>query len=123
MRASFNQPKKLRAFFCPFGRRRRSLPASPKIGFNTCLSLNMSRARVLAGIENRPEFENVIGVSLGVPCLFRFRRKRAAPWEWASLELQPRSAYLLREPAHWDWQHSIPLVDKLRYSITFRSLP
>ena len=22
----------------------------------------------------------------------------------------------------WDWQHSIPPVDKLRYSITFRSL-
>jgi hypothetical protein len=28
----------------------------------------------------------------------------------------------MRGPARWDWQHSIPPVDKLRYSITFRSL-
>jgi hypothetical protein len=38
------------------------------------------------------------------------------------MELKPRSAYLLRGPARRDWQHSIPPVDELRYSITFRSL-
>ena len=72
--------------------------------------------------RDRPEFEDVIGISLGAPCLFRFRRKKGASWERASIELQPRSAYLLRGPARWDWQHSIPSVDELRYSITFRSL-
>jgi alkylated DNA repair dioxygenase AlkB len=35
---------------------------------------------------------------------------------------QPCSAYLMRGSARWDWQHSIPPVDKLRYSITFRTL-
>jgi alkylated DNA repair dioxygenase AlkB len=72
--------------------------------------------------RDRPEFEDVIGISLGTPCQFRFRRKKGTRWERASLELQPRSAYLLRGPARWDWQHSISPVDKLRYSITFRSL-
>jgi alkylated DNA repair dioxygenase AlkB len=72
--------------------------------------------------KDRPEFEDVIGISLWAPCLFRFRRKKGARWERTSLELQPRSAYLLRGPARLDWQHSIPPVDKLRYSITFRSL-
>jgi hypothetical protein len=43
-------------------------------------------------------------------------------WERASIERQPRSMYLLRGAARTDWQHSIPPVDKLRYSITFRSL-
>jgi len=71
--------------------------------------------------KDRPEFQDVIGISLGSPCLFRFRRKIGTRWERASIELQPRSAYLLRGPARTDWQHSIPAVDNLRYSITFRS--
>ena len=45
--------------------------------------------------KDRPEFEHVIGVSLLSPCLFRLRRKRGNGWERASIELQPRSAYLL----------------------------
>ena len=72
--------------------------------------------------KDRPEFQDVIGISLGSPCLFRFRRKIGTRWERASIELQPRSAYLLRGPARTDWQHSIRPVDELRYSITFRSL-
>ena len=72
--------------------------------------------------RDRPEFADVIGVSLGAPCLFRFRRKQGTRWERASIELQPRSAYLLRGQVRWDWQHSIPPVDMLRYSITFRCL-
>jgi alkylated DNA repair dioxygenase AlkB len=72
--------------------------------------------------RDRPEFEDVIGVSLGATCLFRFRRETGTRWERASIELQPWSAYLLRGPSRTDWQHSIPPVDKLRYSITFRSL-
>jgi alkylated DNA repair dioxygenase AlkB len=72
--------------------------------------------------RDRPEFEDVIGISLGAPCLFRFRRKIGTRWERASIQLQPRSAYLMRGSSRTDWQHSIPPVDKLRYSITFRSL-
>jgi alkylated DNA repair dioxygenase AlkB len=72
--------------------------------------------------RDRPEFNDVIGVSLLAPCVFRLRRKAAGRWQRASIELQPRSAYLLRGAARDDWQHSIPPVDKLRYSVTFRSL-
>jgi alkylated DNA repair dioxygenase AlkB len=72
--------------------------------------------------KDRPEFEDVIGISLGAPCVFRFRRKKGTRWERASITLQPCSAYLMRGPARWDWQHSIRPVDKLRYSITFRTL-
>ncbi|MDP9022354.1 MAG: alpha-ketoglutarate-dependent dioxygenase AlkB, partial [Actinomycetota bacterium] len=38
------------------------------------------------------------------------------------LELPPRSAYLLSGPARSAWQHSIPPVKDLRYSITFRTV-
>ena len=66
--------------------------------------------------KDRPEFEEVIGVSLLSPCLFRLRQKRGNGWERASIELQPRSAYLLSGSARTGWQHSIPPIDKLRYS-------
>lgn len=70
---------------------------------------------------DRPVFGDVVGVSLGAPCRFRLRRKRGSSWERAALILMPRSAYLMRGPARHEWQHSIPPVDALRYSVTFRS--
>jgi alkylated DNA repair dioxygenase AlkB len=71
--------------------------------------------------RDRPEFKDVVGVSLSSACLFRLRLKKDRGWDRASIELQPRSAYLLRGPARTEWQHSIPPVDDLRYSVTFRS--
>src|SRR4029079_716461 len=72
--------------------------------------------------KDGPEFEHVF-FSLLSPCLFRLRRKRGNGWERASIELQPRSAYLLSGSARTDWQHSIPPVDKLRYSDLQRLSP
>ena len=72
--------------------------------------------------RDRDEFADVIGISLLTPCMFRFRRKAGQRWERVSRELQPRSAYLLRGVAREVWQHSIPHIDLLRYSVTFRSL-
>jgi len=72
--------------------------------------------------RDRDEFGDVIGISLLAPCTFRFRRKAGRGWQRASKELLPRSAYLLRGAAREVWQHSIPPVEALRYSVTFRSL-
>jgi alkylated DNA repair dioxygenase AlkB len=72
--------------------------------------------------RDRPQFEDVVGVSLGAPGLLRFRHRRGTAWERMSLPVEPRSAYLLRGPARTEWEHSLPAVDALRYSITFRSL-
>ena len=67
-------------------------------------------------------FGKVIGVSLLSACRFRLRRKRAAGWERAAFTAAPRSAYLLDGPARTEWEHSIPGVEMLRYSVTFRTL-
>jgi alkylated DNA repair dioxygenase AlkB len=72
--------------------------------------------------RDRPHYGDVIGISLLSPCTFRMRKKRAEGWERASLRLEPRSVYLMRGPSRDDWEHSIPAVEELRYSITFRSL-
>lgn len=70
-------------------------------------------------------FGEVVGISLLAPCVFRLRRKTAAGgggWERASLTAEPRSAYLLSGPSRTEWEHSIPPVEALRYSVTFRNL-
>jgi alkylated DNA repair dioxygenase AlkB len=38
------------------------------------------------------------------------------------IELEPRSGYLITGEARRDFEHSIPAVASLRYSITFRTL-
>lgn len=68
-------------------------------------------------------FGETVGVSLLSPCVLRLRRKVGErKWERTNLTAEPRSAYLLSGPARTDWEHSIPPVDALRYSITFRNL-
>jgi alkylated DNA repair dioxygenase AlkB len=69
-----------------------------------------------------PHFEVVAGVSLASTATMRFRRfpprKNA---EVYTLDLAPRSAYVLRGDARWKWQHGIAATPALRYSITFRT--
>jgi alkylated DNA repair dioxygenase AlkB len=72
--------------------------------------------------RDRPAFGDVIGVSLLAPARLRFRRKRETGWERRNVMAEPRSAYLLRGPARSEWEHSIPPMEELRYSITFRTL-
>lgn len=73
--------------------------------------------------RDKAVFGEVVGVSLLSPCVFRMRRlvsKRK--WERVNLIAAPRSAYHLSGPARYEWEHSIPQTDALRYSITFRNV-
>ena len=72
--------------------------------------------------RDKAAFDEVVGISLLAPCDFRLRRKQGATWERATIVADPRSAYLLSGPARTEWEHSIPAVDRLRYSITFRNV-
>ena len=71
--------------------------------------------------KDRSVFGDVVGISLLSACTFRLRKKAGAGWERASIVLKPRSAYLLQNEARSAWEHSIPSVTDLRYSITFRN--
>jgi alkylated DNA repair dioxygenase AlkB len=70
-----------------------------------------------------PDFEAIMGVSLLGRARMRFRRWPPKPNARAAfaIELAPRSAYVLREEARWQWQHAISPTKELRYSITFRT--
>jgi alkylated DNA repair dioxygenase AlkB len=72
--------------------------------------------------RDRPQFGDVIGISLLAPCTFRLRLKAGPAWERRSLTAEPRSAYLLRGASRTEWEHSIPPLETLRYSVTFRTL-
>ena len=67
-------------------------------------------------------FGDVVGISLLSACTFRLRREVRGTWERVNLVAEPRSAYLMSGPSRTEWEHSIPGVDGLRYSITYRNL-
>jgi alkylated DNA repair dioxygenase AlkB len=73
--------------------------------------------------RDKAVFGETVGVSLLSPCVLRLRRKAGEKrWERANLTAEPRSAYLLSGAARSEWEHSIPPVEALRYSVTFRNL-
>ncbi len=72
--------------------------------------------------RDRPQFDKVVGISLGAPTVMRFRRRTATGFRRVKVELLPRSAYLLGGEVRSDWEHSIAAHQALRFSITFRSL-
>ena len=72
--------------------------------------------------RDKSEFGDVIGVSLLMSAKMRLRKQDGQKWERRSLVLQPRSIYLLSGASRREWEHSIPPVEKLRYSIMFRTL-
>lgn len=72
--------------------------------------------------RDRPPALAIAGVSLVSPCTFRLRRKTGDKWDRASIIAAPRSAYLMSGPSRSAWQHSIPPVEAMRYSVTFRTV-
>ena len=72
--------------------------------------------------RDRDVFEQVVGISLNTPATLRFRQRNASGFRRASVEVAPRSAYLLSGESRWEWEHSIAPRDQLRFSITFRTL-
>jgi alkylated DNA repair dioxygenase AlkB len=72
--------------------------------------------------KDRSVFDEVVGISLLAPARLRFRRRRDAGWERFSLEAAAGSAYLLTGEIRSEWEHSIPAMEALRFSITFRTL-
>jgi alkylated DNA repair dioxygenase AlkB len=73
--------------------------------------------------RDAPHFEIVAGLSLASACRMRFRpldEKRHH--EVFTLDLQPRSLYVMQNDIRWFWQHNIPAVKTTRYSITLRTL-
>ena len=81
--------------------------------------------------RDAPQYGIVAGVSLLAPCRMKFRpyvrpsaQSPGSPRRRATHEfrLEPRSVYVMKDKARMDYEHHIPPVAALRYSITFRTL-
>lgn len=72
--------------------------------------------------RDRDVFETVVGFSFAAPATLRFRRRKPGGFDRANLDVAPRSAYLLSGEARTAWEHSIVPGDRLRFSVTFRTL-
>lgn len=90
--------------------------------FNYALVAEYRPGTQLGWHRDVPQFESILGLSLGGACTMRLRRFPPGPRERIyTLELAPRSVYALRGEARWGWQHAIAPTKALRYSVTFRS--
>jgi alkylated DNA repair dioxygenase AlkB len=81
--------------------------------------------------RDAPQYDITAGISVMSSCTMRLRpylSPKAAQQNTArrmtthEIELPPRSAYIIAGEARSKYEHSIPAVTELRYSITFRTL-
>ena len=112
----------LPAFLLPVRERAAALAGVDTSALSEGLLMEYSPGAAIGWHRDAPPFGDVVGISLLSGCRFRFRRGKVRAWETRELPLEPRSAYVLRGPARQEWEHSIPPVKELRYSITFRTL-
>ena len=79
--------------------------------------------------RDAPQYDIVAGLSLLSACRMKFRpyrspsatraERRSATHE---IVLEPRSAYVMTGESRQSYEHHIPPVGQLRYSVTFRTL-
>ena len=106
----------------PLRMRAAAFASRPPEAFVHALVIEYSPGAGIGWHRDRPVFGDVVGVSLLAPAPLRFRRRSGSKWERFTLTAEPRSAYLLRGEARHEWEHSLPQLETLRYSVTLRTL-
>jgi alkylated DNA repair protein (DNA oxidative demethylase) len=110
------------AWLLPLRERAAAFAGLEAMALEHALLIRYGEGAGLGWHRDRPVFGDVIGISLLAPAPLRFRRKQGTKWERFTLTAEPRSVYLLRGEARTVWEHSLPPVERLRYSVTFRTL-
>ena len=121
----------LPAFLLPLRERVAAWAVVPPEAFAEALVTEYPPGATIGWHRDAPLFGDVIaGISVSGASRMRFRpyvspkEQRGLPPRRSTheVELEPRSAYLISGEARRDFEHSIPAVASLRYSITFRTL-
>jgi len=100
---------------------------APQVGldpaaFEAALLIRYDPGAGIGWHRDRPQYDKVIGLSLSAPCVLRLRRRTPDGFERRTVELAPRSLYLLSGEVRREWEHSILPLAVTRRSITFRTL-
>ncbi len=72
--------------------------------------------------QDRSVFGDVVGISLLSPCTSLCASKQASAGERQKSRSGAAAGLPAARPARTEWERSIPGVESLRYSITFRNL-
>jgi len=109
-------------FLDPYRERVATLIGRPKDALAMVLVLRYPPGAGIGWHRDRPAFgPEVVGVSLLAACVMRLRPVGTTRGG-VRVTLAPRSAYVLGGPARSEWEHHVPAVATLRYSVTFRTL-
>ena len=117
-----NEAGELPAWIAPFTARVEAFADLPAGAVRQLLCTEYEDGVGVGWHRDRPHFDMVFGLSLASACKFRFRRKAGDRWQRFTLEAEPRSLYMMSGEARHQWKHSIPPVERTRYSITFRTM-
>lgn len=109
-------------FLLPLRERAAAFAEVAASALSEALLMEYSPGAAIGWHRDAHPFSIIVGVSLLSASRFRFRRGQVRAWETTEVPLAPRSAYVLTGAARHEWEHSIPAVKELRYSITFRTL-
>ena len=75
--------------------------------------------------RDAPPFDTIAGVSLLSDCIFKLRphdKLKQTRGATISLPVQRRSLYTMQGSAKSEWQHCTAPLERVRYSLTFRTL-
>jgi alkylated DNA repair dioxygenase AlkB len=109
-------------WIAPFARRVEAFTALPEGDARQPLCTEYDAGVGIGWHRDKAAFELVFGLSLVSSCKLRFRKIEKGAWKRFTLDAAPRSLYLMSGDARRVWEHSIPPVEALRYSITFRTM-
>src|SRR3954470_11817222 len=110
------------AFLLPLRERAAQFAGREPASLQHALVTEYAAGAAIGWHRDKAVFGDVIGVSLKSACDFRLRKEIGDRWERVTINAEARSVYLLSGAARTEWEHSIPPVDALRYSVTFRNL-
>lgn len=120
---TLSEGHELPEFLRPLRARAATLIALPEEDLSEALVTEYPEGATIGWHRDAPMFGAVVGISLLSACVFKLRRGDAERAQKPiSIDMAPRSAYVLDGEARRDWQHSIPAVKRLRYSVTFRTV-
>jgi alkylated DNA repair protein (DNA oxidative demethylase) len=100
---------------------------APQVGleptaFEAALLIRYDPGAGIGWHRDRPQYGEVMGLSLSAPCVLRLRRRTSTGFERRAIDLPRRSLYLLSGEVRREWEHSIVPLEVTRRSVTFRSL-
>ena len=120
--ASFKPTEPIPEWLLPVRAKAAAFAGLPPEDFIQALVARYDPGAGIGWHRDRDVFEQVVGISLGTPATLRFRQRLPSGFRRVSVDVAPRSAYLLSGEARYAWEHSITPGDQLRFSITFRTL-